>query len=68
MKNKSVKLPFETNKQKYLVTFTYNKNKKLDWLFIVHVDPIWLVWHTYISPSLPLNKLYISEDSLLNIA
>ena len=26
------------------------KKKKFDWLFIV--DPIWLVWHTYISHSL----------------
>jgi len=28
----------------------YLYNKKFDWLFIV--DPIWLVWHTYISHSL----------------
>ena len=28
----------------------YLNNKKFDWLF--KVDPIWLVWHTYISHSL----------------
>ena len=38
VKNKSVKLPFDANKQKYHVTCTCNKNKKFDWLFMA--DPI----------------------------
>ena len=33
----------------------YLYNKKFDWLFIV--DPIWLVWHTYISHSLSHSSL-----------
>ena len=52
------------------VTFTSNKNKKFDWLFTCRVDPIWFVWHTYISHSLPhssielLITLHCTPDAL----
>ena len=39
------------------------QNKKFDWLFIV--DPIWLVWNTYISHSPTHSPTHSPFDSFI---